>query len=155
MCQLLQLGKITQGLILIYLGGSMKILSLLLILFFGCKDNSNQIEQKTVKVDESEEMVLKPLDLENSENVEGAVGIIIVSEIYEFGDSIKIYDANQKPLTTIIRTDENQIIALKCLDKTELYYQVKLDNGDIGNIPLSSKKVLVQTWEEHLLGVAK
>lgn len=47
------------------------------------------MEQKTVKVDESEEMVLKSLDLENSENVEGAIGIIIVSEIYEFGDSIK------------------------------------------------------------------
>lgn len=34
-----------------------------------------------------------------------------------------------------------------------LYYQVKIDNGDVGYIPLSSKKVLFQTWEEHFLSL--
>lgn len=142
-----------QGLILIYLGDSMKILSLLLILFFGCKGNSNQMEQKSVKIEESKEMILESLNIDSSENVEGSIGIITVSESYEFGDSLKIYDASQKLLTTIIRTDENQIIALKCLDINESYYQVKLDNSDIGYIPLSSKKVMFQTWEEHILSL--
>lgn len=85
-----------QGLILIYLGDSMKILSLLLILFFGCKGNSNQMEQKSVRIEESEGMILETLNIDSGENVEGSIGIITVSESYEFGDTIKIYDANQK-----------------------------------------------------------
>lgn len=131
----------------------MKILSLLLILIFGCKGNSNQMEQKSVKVGESKGIILEPFNKYSSENVEGVIGVITVSESYEFGDTIKIYDTNQKLLTTIIRIDESQIIVLKCLDRNESHYRVKLDNGDIGYISLSSKKVIFQTWEEHILSL--
>jgi hypothetical protein len=111
------------------------------------------MEQKSIKVEESKEMILELQNPDSSEKVEGAIGVITVSENYEFGDTIKIYDANQKLLTIIIRTDEYQIIVLKCLNKTELYYQVKLDNGDVGYIPVGSKKVKFQTWEDHILSV--
>lgn len=39
------------------------------------------------------------------------------------------------------------------MDKNESYYQVKLENGDIGYILISSRKVIFQTWEEHILGL--
>jgi hypothetical protein len=121
---------------------------LLLGIFISCQGKSNQEEKQLSHTFETKQEATI-----SNDTINGAIGIIVPSESYEFGDSIKIYDGNQKLLTTIIRTDENQIIALMCLAQGERFYQIKFDDEQVGYIPNESKQIVFQSWEEHILDV--
>lgn len=85
--------------------------------------------------------------------IEGAAGIIVTSEDFQFGDTINVFDKSEKLLKQIIITDENEVLALKCLSKVNSFYKVELEDKSIGFIPRSEKEVSFQTWEEHILSV--
>ena len=56
-------------------------------------------------------------------------------------------------LKEIIITDENQELSLRCLSKDKSFYKVKLENNELGFIPLDERGVKFQTWEEHILSL--
>jgi hypothetical protein len=152
MCQLHQQ---TQVLTLTYLGGDMKYLSLLfLILLISCKGQPNQLEQQSSKTSDEKPTDFSSNEIDNnSAVVENAIGILVTSESYQFGDTISVYDEKQNLFIKLVRADESQVIALKCLTHDKRYFQVELDNNGIGLIPRNSTKVMLQTWEEHILSL--
>ena len=87
------------------------------------------------------------------EKVDGAIGILTTSDSYKFGDTINVYKSNGKLLTVLKKSEEYQVIALRCLGITGQYYQILLENGSKGLVFRHSKKLKFQTWEEHLLSL--
>jgi hypothetical protein len=89
----------------------------------------------------------------NNEIVEGAIGIIVTNENYQFGDFIHIFNANQKLIKKISISEEKQVLALRCIGKNKYYFKVELEDKKIGYIPRNEKGILFQTWEEHILSL--
>ncbi len=85
--------------------------------------------------------------------VEGAIGLVTTSENYEFGDTINIFDKEGQVQSSIVITDENQVLSLKCLSKDDSLYKVQYENDVIGFIPKNEKGIIFQTWEEHILSL--
>lgn len=124
---------------------------LLLGIFISCQSRSNQAQKQSVQIlGEKQEITMPALAYDT---VNGAIGIIVPSETYQFGEAINIYTQEHKLIRQITRTDENQIIALMCVAQDEQYYQVKFEDEVTGFIQRNSKQVVFQTWEEHVLDV--
>lgn len=85
--------------------------------------------------------------------IDNSIGVITTSFDYEFGDLISIYDKNKNKKTEIKIISEYQILSLKCLSMSKDFYEVVLDNNEIGFISIKSKEIIFQTWEEHILNV--
>jgi|GEM_PF-2668032 len=135
------------------------VLLLLLVLFFGCNTKSDYTTQKSTKEigeKETSPLVRPKNDLPKSdqgERVEGAIGILTLSDDYKFGDTIDVYESKGKLLTILKKSEEYQVIALKCLGQTKSFYHIILDNGRKGFISRYSKHMKFQTWEEHILNL--
>jgi hypothetical protein len=117
----------------------------ILLLLFACQGNikdSKRESKMNPEVDKSSH---------DSAVLEGAIGIIVASEDYQFGDTILVFDKNQKEVSKFVITEETEVLALKCLSQCESTYEVLLQNNNVGYIPVSEKKVKFQTWQEHIL----
>ena len=117
----------------------------ILLLLFACQGNTK---------DTKDESNMNPVVEKTSNDpvvVEGAIGIIVESEDYRFGDTIPVLDKNQNKVSKIVITEETEVLKLKCLSKSESTYEVLLQNDSVGYIPVSEKKVKFQTWQEHIL----
>lgn len=128
----------------------MKII--LLLLFISCHGNTDKLGQKSNKATNSGQAI-NLSETNGDEKIENAIGILTTNNKYKFGDTIHVYQSNGKLLTILKRTDEYQIIALKCLAKTAVSYEVQLENGKKGMISKYSKHIKFQTWEEHILSL--
>lgn len=128
-----------------------KIILLLLFIFSSCWSKSNETKKQFPEMSEiKQDGVNQDITLDR---INGAIGLIITSDNYQFGEVISVYTQEDKLLTEIVRTDENQTIVLKCIAQENQYYKVKLDNEQEGYIPKKSDKIIFQTWEEHILDV--
>lgn len=127
-----------------------------LLVFIACHQGQSHkiITQKGIYNEvEASRAELQIPHFEPKGKVEGAIGLITTSGHYEFGDSIEIFDKYRKVQRIIVITEEYQKLSLKCLSKDDLFYKVQSENDEIGFIPKNEKKVIFQTWEEHILSV--
>ncbi len=138
----------------------MKIILLLFLTFiFSCDGQSNEVKKQPIKESKlnkhnSSFKINDGLSRGNpSEKIEGAIGIVTLSDDYRFGDTISVYQSNGTLLTVLKKSEEYQVIALKCIAQTSLFYQVILDNGKKGLISRYSKHIKFQTWEDHILSL--
>jgi hypothetical protein len=124
----------------------MKYLKLtMLLLLFACQGNTKVAGDESKMNQVAEKVSNDPVI------VEGAIGIIVESENYQFGDIIPVFDKNQNKISEIVITEETEVLALKCLSQDESAYEVLLEDGNVGYIPVSEQKVKFQTWQEHIL----
>lgn len=114
------------------------------------ENSFSQKNEALVSVDKEQTVTFSNV---GSGKIEGAIGILTTSNNYRFGDTIGVYKPNGKLLTILKRTEEYQVIALKCLALTKSHYQVLLDNGEKGLVSRYSKHIEFQTWEEHMLSL--
>lgn len=124
---------------------------LIVILVTGCHGNCKNGNDHNDKRGDS--LIVETRKEEGLVAVEGAIGVIVTSNNYQFGDTIHVFDRNKRLLKDISMTDENQELVLKCISKNDTFYEVKLENGALGFIPRNEKGVKFQTWQEHILSV--
>jgi hypothetical protein len=86
-------------------------------------------------------------------NIKGVIGIVVRSSECKFGDTIIIYNDKNQITQFIILKDEYEIMALDCLDVTDEFYKVRFENGEVGYLDVASGKVLLNTFEEHILNL--
>ncbi|OIQ19365.1 MAG: hypothetical protein BM557_06580 [Flavobacterium sp. MedPE-SWcel] len=78
------------------------------------------------------------------------IGILTTTDNY-FGDTISIIDINKNRLPDIIINVEDDFLQLQCLSQDSLYYNVKLNDNQIGLISKKQDKVVLKTWDEYIL----
>lgn len=122
-----------------------------LIIDFQCISKCNGFEYEYINNLYKKNFFYNIYEYENCHTINGSIGIITKNKSYNFGDTIKIYDANLMIKSVFIWTDECQVFFFPCIDKTHKYYKVILDNDEIGYIPKNSKQVIFRTWKDHII----
>ncbi len=125
----------------------------ILVLFFSDLNKLGGKVEQTAKIIIEKPWNNLPHNITDGERVEDAIGMLVTSGNYQFGDKINIYNIDGKLIKVLVNTEEYQVIALKCIEKTNLFYKVQLKDGSIGMVSRQSKKVKFQTWEEHILSL--
>jgi hypothetical protein len=87
----------------------------------------------------------------SSSIIENSIGVIVMSENCNFGDTIKLLNHEGNVQHSIVFEDEKNIIDFRCIDTTNNYYIIRTVTNDTLLIDRKSDKVIFQTWEEHLL----
>jgi hypothetical protein len=83
--------------------------------------------------------------------IENSIGVIVLSENCNFGDTIKLLNHEGNVQHSIVFEDEKNIINFRCIDTTNNYYIIRTVTNDTFLVDRKSDKVIFQTWEEHLL----
>lgn len=126
----------------------------IVMVFISCNQKGNIDESDIIK-DNSEEIGV--IFIEDIDSVKNAkvnymgIGVIVVSNGYEYGDTITIHDEKKAVLQQISVTEEYRVLALNCIDKDSINYKVQFADNRMGFINKNSNKVSFETWEEHIL----
>ena len=76
-----------------------KIILLLFVILVNCQSKSNRPEKQLPKISEiKQETIIQPVV---NDTINGAVGILVQSESYDFGDTINIYTRENEILDII------------------------------------------------------
>lgn len=139
----------------------MKIITIicsLFVLFSSCDQNGN-VEQNEIILDSIVSVsyldTLKSNDIEDNEHllISSYIGYVVASDVLDFGEFILLADAKGNIIDSITRFDEYSKVVLPCLSVNKMFYCVS-NEDDTVYIKKNNPLVILQSWEEHILGLA-
>ena len=82
--------------------------------------------------------------------IDKSIGVIVFSDIAQYGDTIIYYSENDKKMGQFICNEESYI-SLNCILKKDSFLYFIDDNSSNIYYLLSSNKVLLETWQDYIL----
>lgn len=97
------------------------------------------------------------LSLEGGEvqslDISGVLGFVVLSEKSQLGDTVFIYSEDLFLEEIFVVQDEYSVLDLRCLEVTDDFYKVKLNDDRIGLIEICASKVCLHSFEQHILNL--